>query len=106
MPTPLTPTSSQEIIPISPPAKRRKTSDRDGGTSLPLPLPVKLDPDLREKVALRLKDQKRVEKSQNGESKADKETREKERKRMSGMNRMQITERMVSLPRPLEADGR
>lgn len=99
MPTPLSPSSSQEIIPISPPAhlrQKRKTRSEEGSTSIPLPAPVRFDRELEDRLSKRLKEQQRKEESQNGEDKADRKTRDGKRERMKGMSRTQVTSRMVS----------
>ena len=95
MPTPLTPSSSQEIVPISPPKNLKRKAHDTKATTLPLPAPVKLDRALEERVAKRIKDQERVERSQTGVSKAKKEDAERQRSEAAGMSRGRVTERMM-----------
>jgi hypothetical protein len=121
MPTPLTPSSSQEIIAISPPPASKRRKIDIGATCLPKPAPAKLDRSLQEKVALRLKEQERKERTQAGkrleggsgaggsaggggggrrgreeyEEARGKEEMLRERERMEGVSRSRMTERMV-----------
>jgi hypothetical protein len=95
MPTPLTPSSSQEIIPISPPKTQKRKARDEKATTLPLPAPVKLDRALEERVAKRIKDQERVERSQTGASKARKEDAERQRREATNLSRGRVTERMM-----------
>jgi len=99
MPTPLTPTSSQEIVAISPPPATKRRKIDYASTSIPKPAPVRLDRDLREKVEARVREYERKERTQNGEGKLKgKEQVARERERMEGVSRSRVTERMVCGP--------
>lgn len=94
MPQPLTPSSSQEIIPISPPRPLKRKRD-EHSTTLPAPSPLVLPPDLSERVSQRLQDQHRVERSQSGASRVKKGDAARQRAETSGMSRSRVTERMM-----------
>ena len=95
--TPLTPTSSQEIVAISPPPAYKRRKIDPNSTSLPKPAPATLDRDLLEKVAKRVQEYETKERNQSGEKKAKKEEVGGERERMNGVSRSRVIERMVSL---------
>lgn len=115
MPSPLSPCSSQEIIPISPPIgsssssaskHRRKTRDPDS-TVLPRPKSFVPKGELKESVIKHLKDQEKRIEIQGGRRKVKRGTEDvdaREPKRSKGkecaneemeMSRTQVTNRMV-----------
>ena len=96
MPTPLSPSSSQEIIPISPPLSFRSTAHLpESSTTLPVAVGFDPLPDLKPKIRAALKVQRAKEEGQGGKRKAGSGEVEEERKRVRGMERSRVTERMV-----------
>ena len=92
---PLTPTSSQEIVPISPPTvstsslKPRRTPRRDAATTLPRGVePFDPSPELKRKIARHLADEAPRKVARKGSAM-------EERERVGGMSRARTTERMV-----------
>ncbi len=94
MPSPLSQSSSQEIIPISPPLASFSSSRL---TTLPSALPFDPPADLKPRIHAALKTYKAKEEGQNGKRKARASEVEEERKRIEGMGRSRVTDRMVSL---------
>jgi hypothetical protein len=99
MPTPLTPSSSQEIIPISPPPytdrKGKRKAVDEAATALPRPKGFEPAPDLQRRIGETLKQQRKQEDGQYGKRKARSSEVENERQATEGMSRSRQTERMV-----------
>ncbi len=99
MPTPLSPSSSQEIVPVSPPLASSSTSHflkRHHSTTLPSAIPFDPPADLKPKIHAAMRAQRAREEGQSGKRKAREGEVEDERKRVQGMARSRVTERMVS----------
>ena len=98
MPTPLNPSSSQEIIPISPPRHLKRKIEKSESTSIPKPQVVKFSRELEERVHKRVKEQEKKIETQNGAGKRDggcKKMKERERGEVDGLSRSEITSRLV-----------
>jgi hypothetical protein len=101
-PTPLTPSSSQEIIPISPPPaalkRKREVTDPSASTTLPKPLEWKPSIDLKDKAYRARNAYEQKADTQSGKKKARQAEVEKQREEVRGMSREKQTARMVSPP--------
>lgn len=100
--TQLTPSSSQEIIPISPPPqplkRKRDPSDPSAATTLPKPLDWKPSIDLKDKVYRARNAYDKKTETQGGKRKATAKEVEKQREEMRGLSREKTTARMVCRP--------
>lgn len=102
-PTPLTPSSSQEIVPISPPppaALKRKREVTDPSASITLPKPLEWKPsiDLKDKAYRARNAYEQKVDTQGGKKKARQAEVEKQREEVRGMSREKQTARMVGPP--------
>ncbi|KAI9637868.1 BRCT domain-containing protein [Dioszegia hungarica] len=100
-PTPLTPSSSQEIVPISPPppaALKRKREVTDPSASITLPKPLEWKPsiDLKDKAYRARNAYEQKVDTQGGKKKARQAEVEKQREEVRGMSREKQTARMLS----------
>jgi hypothetical protein len=111
MPSPLTPSSSQEIIPISPPpyassskskskpiASTSTSTSASISTTLPQPAVFTPDSDLHHKIRTHQQEYDAKAEVQGGKRKARRGAVEEERDRAGKMSRNQMTERMVGHP--------
>lgn len=111
MPTPLTPSSSQEIIPISPPiassSKFKLSNSYDASASVTLPKPKTFSPkrELKEKMVEHVSAYDRKVDVQNGKRKAKGSDMDDERERVAKLSRSQVTARMVSPPISADEGG-
>ena len=97
MPTLVSPSSSQEIVPVSSPFATTSRSPLERSTTLPVPISFDPRPELRPKIREALSAQKAREAGQNGKRKAKATEIVEQRKRVQGMDRSRATEHMVCL---------
>ena len=96
MPTLVSPSSSQEIVAISPPFAT--TSSRpESSTTLPVAVSFTPHPELKPKIREALRAYQAREAGQNGKRKAKVDEIVEQRKRIQGMDRSRVTEHMVCL---------
>jgi hypothetical protein len=97
MPTPLSPCTSQEITPISPlagPSKRRLSPGSSG--TLPKAKGFDHPHNLKVRIVRHVKEYERKEEMMSGKRNPSKEAVEKQRSKLAGLSRAQVTEHMVS----------
>lgn len=106
MGTPLTPSSSQEIVAISPPPpvtlkRKRDPNDASAATTLPKALDWKPSLELKDRAIRAQSDYNKKSDTQSGKRKPIAKEVEREREEMRGLTRSQTTARMVCSTRRL-----